>query len=275
MTSREKLGHELRRLRIEAGFSGAEAARRAGLSQPRVSRMELGSYAPVVDAVDALCQLYKASAAKRKDLVALAHALSEDELSASAPRVVVQHNPARIQERIGKVERESSLIRAFHPSVVIGLVQTTDYIRTVFGGEFSSEVANKAIEARSKRQKILDSRREFVLLMSEGALRWHMGSPSIMVGQLEHLIDVTRLSNVTLGIVPWTTPSRITPVHGFHIYDSHTVATGLTTGQIVISNPREVLEYESLFSELEGIAVFNDDARSVIRRVASDFRKIL
>lgn len=275
MSSRKKLGIDLRRLRIEAEISGAEAARRTGLSQARVSRMENGTYTPDVDAVETLCRLYKAPAPIRKELVALARELNEDDQSASAPRVVVQHSPWRIQQRIGKAERESKLIRAFHPSVVIGLVQTTDYIRTIFNEVYSPEEASKGVEARSKRQQLLNSDREFVLIMSEGALRWHMGSPSIMIGQLEYLADVTRLPNVRLGIVPWQIPSRITPVHGFHIYDSHTVTTGLISGQAIITNEREIEEYKEFFSKAEKASWFDEKARSIIQHIASDFRKLL
>ena len=275
MSSRKNLGIALRRLRIEAGISGAEAARRADLSQARVSRMENGTYTPDVDAVEALCRLYKAPASIRKDLVALARELREDDQSASAPRVVVHHSPWRTQQRMGKVESQSQLIRAFHPSVVIGLVQTTDYIRTIFNEAVSAEEASKAVEARTKRQRLLNSDREFVLLMTEGALRWHMGSPSIMLGQLEHLADVTRLSNVRLGVVPAAVPSRIAPVHGFHIYDSHTVATGLISGQAIIKNEREIEKYNKFFAEVEKISWFDEKARSLIQHIANDFRRLL
>jgi hypothetical protein len=37
--------------------------------------------------------------------------------------------PREMQERIGRIEQVSALIRGFQPAMVIGLVQTLDYAR--------------------------------------------------------------------------------------------------------------------------------------------------
>jgi hypothetical protein len=60
------------------------------------------------------------------------------------------------------------------------------------------------VAARLARQKILDTDREFHFVLTEGTLRWHVGSPRVMVGQVEHLAELLGLPNVRLGIVPWT-----------------------------------------------------------------------
>jgi hypothetical protein len=62
------------------------------------------------------------------------------------------------------------------------------------------------VAARLARQQILDTDRTFHLVLTESALRWHVGSPEIMARQAEHLVTVTERPNVRLGIISWTRP---------------------------------------------------------------------
>jgi hypothetical protein len=56
------------------------------------------------------------------------------------------------------------------------------------------------------RQQLLDTDRTFELLMTEGALRWHVGGPLIMAEQIEHLAPADEKPNVRVEIIPWTRP---------------------------------------------------------------------
>jgi hypothetical protein len=38
-----------------------------------------------------------------------------------------------------------------------------------------------------------------------------MGGAHVMAGHLDHLIDVSRLANVRIGVIPWTTPANVNP----------------------------------------------------------------
>jgi hypothetical protein len=86
--------------------------------------------------------------------------------------------------------------------------------------------------------------RHFTLLHSEGALRWHIGSPTIMAAQLDHLAELTRHPNLRLGVIPWDRPLTMHARHAFR------------------------------FAELEGVAVFGDQAAQVFERVADDYRTL-
>lgn len=55
------------------------------------------------------------------------------------------------------------------------------------------------VAARLARQQILDSDRAFHFVLTEGVLRWHVGSPQIMIGQAEHLATLVELPNVRLA----------------------------------------------------------------------------
>ncbi|MGB6165587.1 MAG: helix-turn-helix transcriptional regulator [Pseudonocardiaceae bacterium] len=268
--TRPELAATLRRLRQEAGLSGIEAARRAGLSQPTVSRLETGRRAPTVKEITALCKAYRAPAEVRAALQATARDLQEGITSA---RIVLQR-PREMQERIGRIEQSSALIRSFQPAMVIGLVQTIDYARAMMSGRVSGQTLEQVTQSRRERQDILNTDRHVTLLHSEGALRWHIGSPTIMATQLDHLTELTRRSNLRLGVIPWDRPLTMHARHAFHLYDTHTVIVGTESGTAFITDPVEVAAYDRRFAEFEHVAVFGDEAAQVFERIAGNYRDL-
>lgn len=271
MSNPNPLSAELRRLRTDAGLSGAEAARRAGLSQSKVSRAETGSFMPSEDDVKALCRVYGAELEVRRELTALVRELREGSTPA---RVVLQRGGWWMQQRIGRLESAASRIRNFTPALMIGLVQTRPYIRALFGESLPAEELERTIDARCDRQRLLDSDRQFVFVMAEGALRWNMGGAQVMLDQLDHLAEVSHRENVQVGIIPFTTPAHVPALHGFTIYDSRAVLLGTQTATAVITDHRNVAEYEKHWLELEPLVSWGEAARAEIARVAAEYRTI-
>lgn len=268
--TRPELAATLRLLRQRAGLSGIEAARRAGLSQSTVSRLETGRRAPTVKEITVLCRAYRAPTELRVALQATARDLQEGTTSA---RIVLQR-PREMQERIRRIEQSSALIRSFQPAMVIGLVQTLDYARSVMSGRVHGQTLDQLTEARRQRQSILDTGRHFTLLHAEGALRWHIGNPTIMADQLDHLAELARHPNLRLGVIPWDRPLTMDARHAFHVYDTHTVIVGTESGTAFITDPAELAAYDCRFAELEGVAVFDEHAVRVFQRVADDYRTL-
>lgn len=267
-----KLSATLRQLRKAAGLSGIEAARLAGLSQPKVSRTETGTFMPTPAQVEALCRAYRAPAAVRRELVQMAQELREERISA---RSVLQRGGWWLQERIGRIEEVAGRIRCLAPTVVPGLLQTRSYTRALFGESLAPDDLERTVEARMARQRLLDSDREFVFIIAEGALRWNMGGAEVMVEQMGKLIDASRRENMRLGVVPWTTPVTVPVLHGFDLYDSRAVMFGTQSATALLTDPHEVADYEAHWAELEPFVSFGDDARPVLERIAADYRSII
>lgn len=266
-----KLSATLRRLRKDADLSGTEAARRAGLSQSKVSRTETGAFMPTPEQVEALCRAYKAPAKVRRELVGMARELREDRMSA---RVVLERGGWYLQERIGRIEEIAGRIRNVVPAYVPGLLQTRDYVRALFGRSLSADDLDRTVEARMSRQHLLDTEREFIFVLAEGALRWNMGGAAVMVNQLARLVEESHRENVHLGVIAWTTPATVPLQHTFTIYDSRAVLFGTQSASALITDQREVAEYESHWAELESFVSYGDEARAVIERIAADYRSI-
>jgi transcriptional regulator with XRE-family HTH domain len=270
---RTRLARHLRALRQAAGLGGIEAGRRAGISQSKISKLENGLLLPQADDIEALCRVYDASSEDREELLRLVESLRSE--ATEPARVILARGAHRLQQRIGRLEASSSLLRSFQPCMVIGLLQTEAYAEAVFGATLNGRDLARAVAARLERQAVLqDEHKRLVLIMSEGALRWHAGSPAVMLEQLQAIAEATKLPTVRIGVVPYSIPMPVFPRHGWHMYDSDAVMVGTETGTATITDADDIADYERLFRAIEERAAFDDAAREVLERVADDYRRL-
>ncbi len=269
---RDKLSRLLRELRVQMGFAGRQAAQRAGFSQSKLSKIETGLLLPSFADAEALCAALQATAEQRDAVLDLLKDLHGEMESA---QVILRRGAYRKQQQIQRVEQETQLLRAFDLGAVIGLLQTSNYMRSVFARRLSAADREQAVAARLERQRVLDdTAREFIFVMTEGALRWRAGTSQAMAAQLDHISTISQQSNVGVGIIAWTTQVHVFPAHEFHVYDERMVIVGLETATASIGDPRDVAVYTQLFSELEALADFDDAARVTLASIAADYRAL-
>jgi transcriptional regulator with XRE-family HTH domain len=269
----DRLSATLRQLRQRANLSGIEAARRAGMSQATISRFETGKRVPTQDDIRSLCAAYRATPEALQELLRTAEDLRAGAISTRA--VLHHHGAPSMQARIGRIEASSAQIRSFHTAIVIGLLQTHDYVRALLSGRFTGRELDAMVAARLARQNILDTDREFHFVLTEGALRWHVGSPRVMVGQAEHLAELLELPNVRLGVVPWTRPTNHPVLHPFQIYDDRAVMLSTETSVALITDEREVADFAARFNLYAGFADYGDAAGAVFRRIADEYQNLV
>jgi len=272
---RVRLASALRDARRKAGLGGIEAGRQAGMSQSKISKIERGFLLPGVDDVAALCQVYDVPDSERPSLLALTAGLREE----SSARVILARGAAETQRRIGQLEGSASLVRSFQPVMVIGLIQTTAYMRCVFGipdsHELPADEIADAVAARDARQRVLDSPgKRFVLIMTEGALRWQAGSPTIMAEQVQAIAAAAKRPNVHIGLIPWTTPVQQFPRGGFHLFDQDAVIVATDVATATMTSPADIATYAEIFSALEESASFGDEALEHLARIAADYQRL-
>ncbi len=243
------------------------------MSQATISRFETGKRVPTEADIRTLCEVYGASADTCGELLSIAEDLRAGSTSTRA--MLHHHGAPSMQARIGRIEDASARIRSVHPAIVIGLLQTHDYARALLSGRYAGRELDAMVAARLARQQILDSDREFHFLLTDGVLRWHVGSPQIMIGQAEHLAALVELPNVRLGIIPWTRPTNRPILHAFQIYDERAVMLSTETSVALITDARDIADFATRFEIYAGFADYGDAARAVFERIASEYRGIV
>jgi transcriptional regulator with XRE-family HTH domain len=198
------LGAQLRRLREASHITTAEAAAAIRATPSKISRLERGrTAAKQRDVADLLSMYGVTDQAEREELLALAR-------HASAPGWWRQYSdilPRWFELYIG-LEKAASIIRTYEVQFAHGLLQTEDYARAVIlisNAHASAEEIDRRVSVRMERQQLLTQpgAPELWAVLDEAALRRSPGGPNVMRAELEHLLQITDLPNVTLQIVPF------------------------------------------------------------------------
>jgi len=199
------LGSQLRRLREARGISTEEAGYEIRGSHSKISRMELGRVGFKERDIADLLTLYGVDdPAEREPLLELAK-------EANTPGWWHRYGdilPSWFEVYLG-LEEAASLIRAYEVQFVPGLMQTAEYTRAVVRLGFpdsSDDDVERRVRVRTMRQARFTAPGAPTLwaVLDEAVLRRPLGGREVMRGQLEHLITMAELPNVTLQVVPFS-----------------------------------------------------------------------
>jgi transcriptional regulator with XRE-family HTH domain len=258
-------GREVQRARIGAGMTLAEMGRVVGYHKSQISRVERGTRAPTKKFAQ-MCD----HAFPGRGGWFLRFYEDSRQWSAMPPwfRNWIEH------------EQRAVNLRIWQPSSLSGLLQTEAYalaqLRT-FPGATADQVAER-LRARIARQTILTREMPAApmvwFLIDEAALRRRTGSPLIMADQLERLIALAELPNVTVQVVPNVAHAELTG--GFALAEAATgsaayIETALT-GQ-VFEDSRVILELSGRFDALRTEALRGTESLCLIEEGAREWRQ--
>lgn len=257
---RRLLGSQLRRLREERGVTRAEAAEVINGSESKISRLELGRLSfKETDVRDLLTFFGVVDPARREALLALAR-------DANNPGWWHSYNdvmPTWFERYVG-LESAASVIRTYESQFIPGLLQTEEYTRAVARAGLSighrplvAGEIERRVTLRSARQKVLASPdTRLWAVIDEGALRRQIGGEQVMRAQLEHLIEMHRLPNVTIQIMPFGFGGHVAQVGAFTILRfagpdlPDMVYLEHLTGALYLDKPEEVDRHFEVFVQL-------------------------
>jgi transcriptional regulator with XRE-family HTH domain len=271
-TPRQRLGAELRRLRVLAGVSGRELAHRTGMSQSKVSRIERGDALASVpeltlwleqcNAADQLPRMIEATDAALNQLDDWRDLMRADSF-------------ATMQDQVRQRERIARTQRVFQPTLVPGLLQTAQYARLIFvasdltGGQDYAA----AVQGRLDRQQILyDQEHSFEFILTEAALRWRPGSPEVLLAQIDRITSLATLSNVSIGVVPLDVGTTVIPWHGFSLHEDVEgqdpfVQVEIIHAYMTVTKPEDVDLYRRQFDALAKSSLSGQAATDLLFRL--------
>ena len=264
-TPREQLAANLKALRVRAGLTGEQLASQTNLSQPKVSRIETGRSLPNLDEVMAWA---RATGASEDELAELAALVEQVATTATSWRILHRLGLAGKQQEIKELEQQARRIQTFQPVMVPGLLQVAEYARRVIEMAYQPGDVGRAVAARLERQSILyDQSKQFDFLVTESALRWWPGPAELMRAQLDRLLSVASLPNVTLSVIP-TGEAPIPFLHPFVVWEleAETLVTVETySAELTIRESQDVARYYEVLDRLRLAAQVEEAAIRVIQ----------
>jgi hypothetical protein len=212
------VGAKLRRLRTDLGLTREQAADHIRASAWKIHRLENGQVSfKERDLLD-LLSLYEVTDPQEiADTLALAREANHPGWWQHYGDVL----PAWFRAYVD-LESAASLIRTYEGQYIPGLLQTDDYIRAVVHAAHltdSSDEVGRRVRLRMARQLLLtrDQPPRLWAVIDEAALRRPVGGPEVMRGQLERLIEATKLATITLQLLPFASGAHPAMAGAFSI----------------------------------------------------------
>lgn len=269
-----RLGIALRTHREAAGMTLEAAADEINSTRSTLSRYENAQTLVSPATVRTLLTLYGASPEEIANMVQLAKDVRK-------PGWWVTYSYLLDKRTIDFIalEAEASAIANFEPSVVPGLLQTADYIRGVMRGgphTLSDEGVEQRVQARLDRQKRLtdpDNAPIFDAIIDEGALLRPVGGEKVMREQLEHLLKVSDLPNVTVQVIPLSAGYHRGTRGSLHMLefpdpeDPIVASVETVAGQLILDRPDELRTCVKIMENLRTVALSPAATRDFISQL--------
>jgi transcriptional regulator with XRE-family HTH domain len=264
--AQEAVGIRLRELRRAAGLTGRALATATGQHFTRVSKIEHGVQPPSDRDIREWCLACRAED-QIPDLIASQRTVESAYLEfrrqsqTGMKRVLGAHTVARY--------KRTTLFRIYEHNVIPGIFQTAQYSTAMlsFWIDFlgTPDDLNDAVAARMERQRVIYQRgKRFLVLLEEQALRTWFGSAETQAGQLDRLLAVMSLPNVSVGIIPMMAERAAVASAGFWIFDESLVALETPTASLEVTRPLEVKLYLRMFENLKSSALYGQPARALV-----------
>lgn len=267
-----KLGSELRRIRASSEVTATVLAREIGVSQTKMSAAENARRKLNRQQLDKLIEVLEVPDTKAEELIRLQQDADQPGWWDDYVDVI----PDTIGLLVG-FESAASWIRRHEESFVPALLQTPDYARAVIAAAapyLRSGDIPRLIEFRMRRQqRLADSSFRFTVVISEGALRRHVGGRSVMAAQLEHLLALDHAADVEVLVLPdesgeHAAQGQTFAVLSFEEDDPDVVFSESVASSAFLDRHAEVRRHNSAFDDAARKALDLEESRKRIEGIA-------
>jgi transcriptional regulator with XRE-family HTH domain len=181
-----ELGRRLREQRLEHGLTVEEVAEKLLCSATKINRLETGTRRPSLRDVRDLCGLYNVNKATADELMELGRGAREQVWW-------TRYEDLKLDPYLG-LEEVAVAITSFTTFYLPALLQTEEYTREVIkkvAPKMDPDIYRQRVEVRMRRQELLegDNRPHYRVLLDESVLRRPVGSPALMVTQIDKILQ--------------------------------------------------------------------------------------
>jgi hypothetical protein len=241
------------------------------MPQSKLSKIETGQQVPTVADVEVLADALRAAPDVKTALIDQTTALHTE---AHPWRALHRPSYRKRQDDIRRMEQKTTTFRLFQPNVIPGLLQTAEYARHVLTvGGFGTDNMADAVGSRLERQTVLyDQGKSFGFVITEAALRWRLAPVSVHLAAIDRVANLSTLANVAVGIIPLNAFTPASQTNMFCVLDDRVVLVETMTTELTLKERTDIDRYLAAFDALDALAHHDDEARTILARIASDLR---
>ncbi|MFJ6984470.1 MULTISPECIES: helix-turn-helix domain-containing protein [unclassified Streptomyces] len=283
---RRQLGRHLRDLRNQARLTVRAAASKLEWSEPKIWRIETGQTSLRSLDVEAMCKIYGAPATLTEGLMGLAKETKNRGWWHAYGDVI----PEGFDLYIG-LEEAAATLRWYESELIPGLLQTPDYARTLIresNPDRDEAEVERRTHVRITRQALLTRVTDppkLDVALNEAVLRRPVGSAKIMADQLDRLVELNELDNVSIRVVPYSAGLHMGIMSGPFVLmrfpvtsdgrdtEPPTVYVDGFTGALYLDKPNEIKRYDVAFTAIWGSALDHADSTSLLKQATRELSK--
>lgn len=270
-----RLGAELRKMREQAGLTGAATAKLLGIDTTQVSQMESGRIGVSADRLRTFAACCRC----------MNQPLIEALVDMTRERGKGWHEsyrgiiPAGFLE-VAEVELHAHSIEMWATTHIPGLLQTPRYAEEILS-RIVPPVPRHDLETRTafriQRRNILrgSDATPLRVYIHEAALHMRFGGREVLHDQLEYLLESSEEKGVTVRVVAFATdtvPGAIESLTYFAgpITELDTVQVDFSPGPLFFDAKSELESYRAILERTENAALSPEKSRELIQRVAQN-----
>ncbi|CAM5249997.1 helix-turn-helix domain-containing protein [Streptomyces californicus] len=197
-------------------------------------------------------------------------------IEAAAKHLTRKRGLASWFQQWAQLELSALSLHTYECRMIPGLLQTPAYARTLFTDQLpplTDEQIEVQLAARQERQQLLRNRPNtaFSFILEEHLFLRNLGGDEVTSEQLDHLLELSELRNVTIQIMDVVRPHHSglggpmqlleTPQHQWFGY-----LEGQKYGQLV-TDPKAISTYQMRCASMRSQARTAEDSRSLMQRM--------
>ncbi|MET8977720.1 helix-turn-helix transcriptional regulator [Streptomyces sp. NPDC004539] len=177
-----------------------------------------------------------------------------------------------------QMEKNADIIEEYSPSFIMGMLQTPEYAEAIYRTAWPRETDDQIrarVELRMLRREALERANPPLLwvILNEAVLRTVVGSRSIMVNQLQHLLAMAEKPHVTLQVLPFSagTPAAGQPFILLTQEDGSAVLYSEAAGRGLINDSvSDVQKWSETYNRLRAMAEPESRSLALIRSIMKE-----
>ncbi|WP_067482508.1 helix-turn-helix domain-containing protein [Actinomadura hibisca] len=176
-----------------------------------------------------------------------------------------------------KYEEAASLIKMFHGQVIPPVFQTDAYTWAYVQAAITKDHEGAMARRVARRQALLARGMEVDLwaVIDESVLARPVGDAGTMKEQLEHLLYMSSLPNVSLRVVPFTSGAHLGvdgPLQLLSLGTRDVAYSGAQNGGRLIESPSEVRELSVIFDRIGAKAASEEASVDIFKQYLERYR---
>jgi transcriptional regulator with XRE-family HTH domain len=268
-----RLARELRSLRGQAGLSQEAVAEEMGWNESKLTRIENDKSRVLVRDVKRLLGLYKVEGDAADAMLELARLAREPDWWHQYSGAI----PEWFQVYV-VLEASASHVFGYEAELVPGIMQTEGYIRAIMSTaadpKTDEEIENTITVRKARQARLMEENPpEVWLVLNEAVIRRPVGGREVMREQIERLVELARLRNVTLQLLPFDVGEHSAMLGSFKLLkfaaadDPERVYMEQPVGGLYVQKVSEVDRYKLIFDHLRAQAIGPDQTIARLREV--------